>query len=769
MCITHIMSPRPLLFCALLALTVSTAAVFTSSSTLRDDALQFRPLGEPACGGDITAVRINPFNASQLYIAGDMLGVGVSLDGGESFSSPSADSFLSWEAADFSFDPALGRVYVASMSGPYYCNASDPLHWASIRAGFPAVDSAYGSYPAAVQIVLVDPTASGRRLLALGGTKRGWPRAGNLGVVWESTDAGASWRNISRLGGNVVAAEWCGPACLWAAVDGAGMSRSIDSGRTWTLAWPASAPTSLASGGAHPTDPNVAFAATCDGRGVLVTKDAGVTWGAAGAGLPVGGGQCYEAFGVALSDPAVLYAGERGTTDAMFVSRDGGASWTRSGAPPSSQAFSLGLQASFLSVDPSDADTVYYATWVTLWRTRDGGANWTDLTARAPPGDTSGVLWRGTGFGGLVATNAQWSPYNYTPRDGSSGPFPRLFLQGMDAGKIWASTNGSILDTPWRRQSGLNLFGGGNALAFGADGTTVYAGTGQFGWPSAYSTEGVVRSLDGGDSWAYVCGSPPGASAAGSVSVTALCVTPSNTSNLWAIFNDNRLYFSSDGCANWTAISAVNDSVTSLACAAPGDPAATSPNPAHATVYASGWRGVWATGPGWTDALHDWILLPGGPTAWSYSTNWCTLAPIDAPEPRLVCANAWWDQWHSGLWRLNVTAALAAPGVDGWKWTLQGEVTAYRWAAAPGTRGRVQALATNLNPYPEASTASGVWLSVDSGTSWALQMTGLRMRRVSALAWSPDGSLLIAGLNGGGFVAANTTALLQRVEGEGEG
>ena len=88
------------------------------------DTLHWSPLGEPGCGGDITAVRVNPYNATQVYIAGDMLGVGVSLDGGATWLAPDADSFLSWEAADFAFDPALRRVYVATMSGPYVANYS---------------------------------------------------------------------------------------------------------------------------------------------------------------------------------------------------------------------------------------------------------------------------------------------------------------------------------------------------------------------------------------------------------------------------------------------------------------------------------------------------------------------------------------------------------------------------------------------------------------------------------------------------------------------
>jgi hypothetical protein len=721
--------------------------------------LSWRPLGEPGCGGDITAVRVSPLNSSHIFIAGDMLGVGVSLDGGASFSAPAADAFLSYEHADFSFDATLGRVYAASASGPYYANASTPLVWASIREGFPAVNSDYGSYPAAVQVILVDPASSGARLLALGGSKRGWPRVKNGGVVWESTDAGRSWLNSTRVApsgeqANVVWAQFSGSACVWAAVAGVGMVRSLDGGRTWATRWPASRSTALASGAAHPTDCDTAYAAMCDDGSVAKTTDGGATWVDASAGLPKGG--CVEAFGSAgAADPLTLYAGNSNVAGSAFVSRDGAASWAPTGSPPSAQAYGLGMQSSFLSVHPADRDTVLYATWVTLWRSSDGGASWTDLTAQPAPGDATGTLWRGTGFGGLVTTNVAFNPYK-----SAAYPFERAFLQGMDAGKIWGAADAGAPPAFWKRQSGLNLFGGGNALAFAADGTTIYAGTGQFGWPSTYSTEGVVLSTDAGDSWAYACGAPAGLS--GSTEATAVCVVPANASNVWAVFQDGRLYFSDSACRKWTRVEAVNDTVTGLVCPQAGSAAAASPDPADAELFAAGWRGVFALGPSWGSVgVNAWTLLPGGPTAWQYSTSDCRLAPLDAPEPRLVCANAWWDQWHSGLWTLNTTQARAnvSDAAAAWSWPLKDDF-AYRWAAAPGTGGRVQAYASNENPYPERCDAAGVFVSTDSGATWVREVEGLRMRRVSALDFSPDGTYLIAGLNGGGFYVADTSSLL---------
>jgi hypothetical protein len=89
------------------------AAALAAGAPLPNNTLVWAPLGEPGCGGDITAVRVNPFNTSQIFIAGDMLGIAVSLNDGATWSAPTPDSLLSWEMADFTFDPVLQRVYLA--------------------------------------------------------------------------------------------------------------------------------------------------------------------------------------------------------------------------------------------------------------------------------------------------------------------------------------------------------------------------------------------------------------------------------------------------------------------------------------------------------------------------------------------------------------------------------------------------------------------------------------------------------------------------------
>lgn len=74
-----VLPDRKMTRCTLLAAALTLAV----SAPLPPHAISWSPLGEPGCGGDIVAARIAPYNTSHIYISGDMLGVGVSLDSGK--------------------------------------------------------------------------------------------------------------------------------------------------------------------------------------------------------------------------------------------------------------------------------------------------------------------------------------------------------------------------------------------------------------------------------------------------------------------------------------------------------------------------------------------------------------------------------------------------------------------------------------------------------------------------------------------------------------
>lgn len=155
--------------------------------------LHWQPLGEPGCGGAMVGLAVSPFDSKRLLVSGDMLGVGLSTDQGNSWQA--TYGFKTWEMSDLTWHPTdPNTVWIGSMSGPYVSHDGG-VHWASKRAGMPA-PIGYG-YSVPIEKVLFDPAdATHAHLLACGGSSRHWGFDGGQGdhatwgVVWESHDSG---------------------------------------------------------------------------------------------------------------------------------------------------------------------------------------------------------------------------------------------------------------------------------------------------------------------------------------------------------------------------------------------------------------------------------------------------------------------------------------------------------------------------------------------------------------------------------------------------
>jgi hypothetical protein len=217
------------------------------------------PLGEPGVGGRVTGMAVNPANSADLLVGGDMLGIGLSEDGGHTWQATSG--LVSWEINAFTWDPVhTNVVWVGTQSGPY--RSVDGGHtWSPMRVGMPTGDYPYS---APVQKVLIDPSDP-THLLAVGGNQRQFTSSGsgalNYGLVYESHDTGAHWTTIANIGTNwnildVVAGGSANLQTLYAAVLGQGVYRSSDGGHTWApmnAGMPNLQALALASDPAHPS------------------------------------------------------------------------------------------------------------------------------------------------------------------------------------------------------------------------------------------------------------------------------------------------------------------------------------------------------------------------------------------------------------------------------------------------------------------------------------------------------------------------------------
>lgn len=193
--------------------------------------------------------------------------------------------------------------------------------------------------------------------------------------VWKSRDRGARWQRVARAGAAVLATP--GPGTVLAAGP-CGLRRSADGGRTWAqvlpcrstgevlaylverLAAPAGAPEIYA-------DVNELLAPQWSLRqAVYRSRDGGATWSRIAEGLMAT---------VSPSRPATVYL-EAVKPEGLELLRsdDHGESWRPAGL--------LDLPLADLTVDPGNPEILYAAVQQHgVQRSRDGGATWEPLNA----------------------------------------------------------------------------------------------------------------------------------------------------------------------------------------------------------------------------------------------------------------------------------------------------------------------------------------------------------------------------------------------------
>ena len=207
--------------------------------------LRWIPLREPGSGGWVTSYRISPHDGRRVVTGGDMLGAGVSLDGGRTWGP--AFGFQSWEINDATFHPKDPNiVWYGTLSGPYK-SVDGGQTYEEKRNGFPS--AANFGYSAPVERILFDPNDD-KHLITFGGSSRGWDLPGQkplFGAVWESKDGGENWTKIATIGANgntedaaqgvnIYSAEFAAGSSniLYAVSPSAGFFASQDGGKTWT-------------------------------------------------------------------------------------------------------------------------------------------------------------------------------------------------------------------------------------------------------------------------------------------------------------------------------------------------------------------------------------------------------------------------------------------------------------------------------------------------------------------------------------------------------
>jgi uncharacterized repeat protein (TIGR03803 family) len=577
----------------------------------------------------------------------------------------------------------------------------------------PALWTRSGPRGGAVAGLVADPRDSGMVYAAVS----------NVGVV-RTIDHGASWSplNTGLIGGTIVDAllvDGTIPTTLWALAGAGRLYKSADGGGSWTQRHFLPNARTLVS---HPTAPNRLYAA---GHGsVFRSTDGAATWTSSSSGLPTTGLSAnLTSIVVDPTDAAVAYVGSLG--GGVFKSADGGLTWASGGLP--------GASVGTLAVDPAVPQVVYAATSGGIYKTINGGASWTVQNAGLTAFDIAGlaidpsnplVLYAATstGAGGAIHRSidaaASWTPVTTLP---GKVDFRSLLVHPRSSSVIYAGTDGAgvlrSLDggTTWAFvETGLGPSTRALAVAASAP-SIVYAGT----------FAGVARSTDAAASW--------GLPDAGLAGAQAVAVHPSDADTAYAE-SSGQLFKTENGGAAWINRSAgLSGGVASIAI----DPA--TPQTVYVGTRAGIFKSIdgaltWAlqnASFGASPELRRILIDPTTPSTLYVSTRTGVFKSMDGA--------ASWVLTSGGLTDLNVLAFAMDPQVPS---TLYAAVNVFGGGIFRSTDGAATWTRINQTSFSNsvlglavdptapsrlyaAVSAAGVYRSVNGGVTWAAIAPGL--------------------------------------------
>ena len=698
----------------------------------------FTPLGEPGVGGRITSLAFDPVDVDRLFVGGDLLGIALTNDFGQSWQSTTG--LASWEIADINATPSAdGRIWTGSLSGPQ--SSTDGVTWALTRNGMPELSES--RFTLAVETVLIDVN-NNSRLLAFNGNQRNWTAPGAIspttgewdgdGSVWESLNSGQSWTQLGTVApaGNIrAAAQNVDGTLLYAAVGNRGVFVSGDGGASWNNSGeglPHANPYDIT---AHPTDPLTAWVSMGEGPevngnfvagGIWRTTDGGATWTAVNSGLQIVSNATASNTGsfhqivVSPSAPDTLFTSNVAPGQAaIYRSVNSGDSWSVVADSSTSRpnAYQSALRAFDIAVHPTDPNRVAIGSDDTLLGSTDGGDTWTDLTTE----EGQSGFFSGRGYSGLVSTDIVFNPADPDEAillgfDGGN------FIQTLDGGRTWRRT---IQD--------ISAWGGGVEAAYSpTNPDQIYVLLGQFS-----NFRGIGVSSNGGTSFDLSVGANSGLPEIGNLApgadgvtrgATGLAVVDDAGTDLVFATVSGTLYRSDDNASSFRVV----DGLTNAR-----DVAAT----VDGTVFATTASGAFISTDGGLN------FAPAGNAPVGVSTLYTS-----ASEPGIVYAVAF-REGDGGVYQF-----------DGTDWNrIFEDFFAHGIAIDPNNPDNL-AVVTTEQPFNDVSSATGVHVSNDAGQTWTAITEGLPLNRLRTAEFDPaNPDRLVVGTTGRGFYHIDFTAV----------
>jgi uncharacterized protein (TIGR03437 family) len=471
-------------------------------------------------------------------------------------------------------------VYVGTAAGGVWKTTNGGTTWAPLTDTQPS--SAIGAL--AIDRSKPDTVYAGT------GEKTSYSSVYDGAGILKSTDAGATWTYIpgpfvgpvgSRTGGARISSLAVHPTNSQIVLATAGFNatfngiwRSSDAGATWTRV--------ASQGGGNEVffDSTGANAfASMEGVGVFRSTDAGATWTSVSTGLPSSGIGRIE-IALSPSNAQVLYAGvTAGSGTALqgfYTTVDGGAHWTQLASTPNYCAPQCGYDH-FVTIHPTDPKTVFVGGADRAGSTGDGSGGTGGLSKIFRSTD-SGVTWTEVSQGpNGIGLHPDLHIGVFTA-DGS-----KLFI-GHDggvnstttplaAGVNWTDLNATFATTQYYPGISIHPTDINIAIAGTQDnGTQRYTGQAQWsevtcgdgGWtaidPSnpnnVYATcqeISINKSTTGGAAGSFAPAQKGMPAKERGQFIPPFVIDPTTPSNLY--FGTYRVWQSTDGAGNWTAIS----------------------------------------------------------------------------------------------------------------------------------------------------------------------------------------------------------------------
>lgn len=558
------------------------ARALHATSALRTSPVPWQESGPTNVGGRVTAVAVDPANASRIWIGAADGGVLRSTNGG-----------ASWTALLDDF----GGLSIGALA--------------------------------------THPTLSGVLLAGTGEANLSGDSYDGIGLL-KTTDGGDTWtpsgllssQRIGRIAWDVL-----NPSVIHVAVAGGqyskgpdrGVYRSTDGGGTWAQTLFVSDSTSAIDVVVDPTDGNRVYAAMWDRlraasyritggptSGIHRSTDGGNTWSEMTTGVPTTSDVARIGLAVAPTSAATVYAvyskfnaGSGTFMDGVYRSTNSGTTWAKvSNASLGNPYSSFGWYFGNIRVSPLNANHVF-VTGVPLTRSTNGGVNWSSVTGSQHVDShdlwvdpANAAHWICGNDGGLYSTTNSGGTWLKT----QNLPITQFYAITVDPQlphRIYGGTQDN--STPRTLTGALDdwdiLIGGDGftALVDPIDSNVIY-GEAQYGFMTK-ATDGfnfdvifdgsgmdgranwhmpfvmapdnhltlyagtwrVWRTTNAGSSWAPISPDLTDGAGGGNLvfgTLTTLAVAPSSPTTIWAGADDANVRVTTNGGTTWADVNA---------------------------------------------------------------------------------------------------------------------------------------------------------------------------------------------------------------------